>query len=144
MVALKANATAVPVTASFGSSPAVVSNAVNLTPIDATLSKVSISPANLNLAPSGFASFMATGEYTSGATQPITRHVNFTSSNTDVATIGSNSVLVGSTASALNVFAGLTVARSTATAGQTATITASNPAATTQPLATATVTIIAP
>jgi type II secretory pathway component GspD/PulD (secretin) len=73
-----------------------------LTVTSATLKSIAVAPANPVLAAGTSASFIATGTYSDGSVQDVTSSVAWSSSKTDVATIGASSgiatgVAVGST-----------------------------------------------
>lgn len=138
VVALQSNASPIGLTASFGS-PAVTSPAVNLLPVDATLASLAITPTTATIAPGGTQRFEVDGSYTNGLTQRITRHVNFASSDAAAVVVATNAVLAPLAGNAINPFAGLAGVPTSATAGATATITASHPNLTSSAVATVTV-----
>jgi type II secretory pathway component GspD/PulD (secretin) len=80
-------------TASSSTSTAIVSPAVALTVTSAALQSIAISPATASLAPSGTQQYSAIGTFSDGSTQDITEGVAWTSSNTAVASIGSQTGL---------------------------------------------------
>ena len=108
-----------------------------ITPLDGTLTKVTVSPVTSDIAPGATLALKATGEYTTTATIPtqdITRHVTWTSADTSLVTVQNNGGVV-------NPLAGVAQASSAAEAGKTVVITAANANATTQTSATSTLTI---
>lgn len=115
----------------------VESNELPITPLDGTLTKVTVSPVTSDIAPGATLALKATGEYTTTATIPtqdITRHVTWTSADTSLVTVQNNGGVV-------NPLAGVAQASSAAEAGKTVVITAANANATTQTSATSTLTI---
>jgi uncharacterized protein YjdB len=69
----------------WGSTPLTVSSA--------TLSSISITPANPGISPQGTQQFAATGTFADGTTQDITSQVTWISSNTSVATVSSSGLV---------------------------------------------------
>ena len=67
--------------------PGSVTGSVPFTVNTATLSSIAVTPPNALTAPAGTVQFVATGTYSDGSTQKITNAVNWTSSDTTVATI---------------------------------------------------------
>lgn len=135
-IALAVRATGAPVQvgASFAS-PAITAPAIAITPVADSLNTIAINPATVDVAAGLTAQFNAIGNYASGATQDISRHVAWTSSNNAIASVQT------STASTFNRFAGLASTANSA-AGMAATITASvNNAASQTTTATATLNI---
>lgn len=114
-LALKANAP-VQLTASFAT-PAVAAPAINITPVADSLNTIAITPATVDVAAGRTSQFAATGSYASGATQNITRHVVWTSSNTLLAGIQTSSGV------SFNSLSGLATT-STTGSGNAVTITA--------------------
>lgn len=115
----------------------VVAPKISITPVAGTLSKVTVSPATSDIAPGATLVLKATGEYTTTATIPtqdITRHVTWSSADTTLVTVQTNSGTV-------NPLAGVAQASSTAETGKTVVITAANSNATAQTSATSTLTI---
>jgi len=78
-----------------GSTPTggIVSPAVPLTISSATLRSVAVTPGAASVAPKGTQQFTAVGTFSDGTTQDITSTVSWSSSNTAVATIGSQNGL---------------------------------------------------
>lgn len=110
----------VKLTATFGADAAKrTSNEIEVTPITATLTSLTVSaPADV-LAPGKSLQFKATGDYGGGLSQDVTRHVVWASDTTDTV------VIQTSGGSAVNFFAGLAVAGSAAEVGKAIKITAS-------------------
>jgi trimeric autotransporter adhesin len=73
----------------------------------ATLTKITLTTPNSNtiIAPSGNLQFKATGTYSDGTTQVITKAVKWTSSNTNVATVNGNGLATGQGGGAANISA---------------------------------------
>ena len=117
-----------------GSTTTVTAPTLPITPVAGTLSKVTVSPVTANIAPGATLVLKALGEYSTGVTQEITRHVTWSSADTTLATVQTNSGTV-------NPLAGVAQASSTAETGKTVVITAANSNATAQTSATSTLTI---
>lgn len=142
-VAIRAVTTPVQVGASFvyptATSPAVtpspvVASSIGITPIAATLNSIAITPDTKTVLAGEITQFNATGTYAGGATQDISRHVGWTSSNVGQASIQT------STSTLVNGLAGQATTAGSA-AGKVVTITATNAAATAGTTTTATLTI---
>lgn len=112
----------------------VVSPEIPITPVDGTLTKVTVSPVTSDIAPGATLALKALGEYSTGVTQEITRHVTWTSADTSLVTVQNNGGVV-------NSLAGVAQASSTAETGKTVVITAANTNASVQTSATSTLTI---
>lgn len=94
--------------ASSSTSTGIVSPAVSLTVTSATLKSITISPATASIAPFGTQQYRALGTFSDGTTQDITSTVAWSSSDTAVATIGSQTgVAVGQTAGTTSISATL-------------------------------------
>ena len=117
-----------------GSTTTVTAPTLPITPVAGTLSKVTVSPVTANIAPGSTLVLKALGEYSTGVTQEITRHVTWSSADTTLVTVQTNSGTV-------NPLAGVAQASSTAETGKTVVITAANSNATAQTSATSTLTI---
>jgi Flp pilus assembly secretin CpaC len=103
----------------------IVSLAVSLTVTGATLQSIAISPPAASVGPRGTVTFTAIGTYSDGTTQNISPNVNWSSSNTAVATIGAQSgVALGVSGGTTQISASLgSVSSGTATlTGTTATL----------------------
>ena len=74
------------ITATSGS----ISGSTTLTVTSATLSSISVTPANPSIAAGSTQQFAATGTYSDGTSQNITTQVTWSSSNTSVATVNSS------------------------------------------------------
>ncbi len=131
-VAIKALTSPVQFTANFAN-PAVTSPAIGITPVSDTLNSIAVSPTTAEVSAGLSQQFTAVGSYASGATQDITRHVGWSSSNTGIA-------VVQSSGSTVNGLAGL-ASTSSAGGGNSVTITATAATATAQTTATATLAI---
>lgn len=114
-LSLKAS-TPVQLGASFAS-PAVAAPAISITPVAESLNTVTVTPATVDVLAGRMAQFKATGNYASGATQDITRHVGWSSSDTSLAVIQS------SVTGLISSVAGQATTSSTG-AGKSVTITA--------------------
>lgn len=125
---LAASAVGAPVQvgASFAN-PAITAQTIDITPVTDSLNSLSVAPTSVSVRAGASTAFRATGNYASGATQDITRHVAWSSSNTSFASIQSSG------SGALNSAAG-TAATSTLASGQTVTITATATNAASQPV----------
>lgn len=130
VVALKAS-TPVQLAASFAS-PAVAAPAISITPVADSLNSIAVTPATADVAVGGNVQLSAIGSYASGATQDISRHVGWSSSDTAIA-----SVLTSSSAG-ISSFAGLASVAPNA-AGKTATVTAATTNAASQAVSSAAV-----
>ncbi len=131
--ALKASTTSVTVSAVFRNTidnPSTTipsNNTLSITPIDATLMGISITPPSTPtiIAAGSSANFVSTGTFspatapTTSITQPNTRDVKWESSDT------ASILIATSTASVTNVLAGLAFAPTTAVSKTSVTITAS-------------------
>lgn len=134
-LAVKAVADSVQLAASFASTPAIAAPAIGITPVADSLNTIAISPAAVDVAAGRTNQFSAVGSYASGATQDISRHVGWTSSDNALATVQSSSSL------GVNGLAGLATTTASA-AGKSVTVTASTTNAASQPItATATLNI---
>jgi Flp pilus assembly secretin CpaC/tetratricopeptide (TPR) repeat protein len=74
--------------ASSSTTTGIVSPSVPLTVTSATLKSIAVTPGTASIAPGGTQQFTAIGTFSDGTTQDITSTVDWTSSNTGVATIG--------------------------------------------------------
>ena len=83
---------------SSGSATAgIVSAPATLTVTTATLQSIAVTPAISSLAAGGTQQFIATGTFSDGSTQDITKDVTWASTNTTVATIGKSTGLATGT-----------------------------------------------
>lgn len=115
-LALAASDTPVQVSASFDNQ-AVTAPSIDIQPVADSLNTIVVSPATAEVAAGLTTQLKATGSYASGATQDITRHVGWTSSDTTAAVVQSSNI------NGLAGFAGLVSTASNA-AGKAVTITA--------------------
>lgn len=133
--ALAAATSPVQVTATFDSTQDVVSPSIGIQPVTDSLNTISITPATTAVNAGQSTQFSAIGSYASGATQDITRHVGWSSSNNAFAVVQSSGT------SSINALAGLATTASTAS-GNSVTLTAAGTSAAAQAIsATATLTI---
>jgi uncharacterized protein YjdB len=72
-----------------------VTGSATLTVTSATLSSITVTPANSSIAKGGTQPFTATGLYSDGSTQNLTNTVTWSSSNTSIATISSMGLATG-------------------------------------------------
>jgi uncharacterized protein YjdB len=101
------------VTASFGG---IASNSAALTVTSESLVSIRVTPAAASIAVGRTQNYVATGTYTDGSVQTITKMVAWASSNTSVATISTGGLATGVTAGTVNISASLgTVTSNTAT-----------------------------
>jgi hypothetical protein len=135
-VALQANASPIQISATFGAdATAVTAPSINITPVTDVLNSISVTPASADVKAGGTAQFRAIGNYASGTTQELTRHVGWSSSNTSLAIVQSSS------SAGINELAGLaSTGNSGAGNAVTVTATATNGAGTSS-TATATLNI---
>ncbi len=91
------------ITATLGS----LSASVTLTVTNATLVTVSVAPVGRTIAPGTKLSFGATGTFSDGSSQNITRDSTWASDNTAVATVGSVSLVTGVAPGTANISATL-------------------------------------
>ena len=115
-LAVKAS-TPVQVAASFAN-PAVTAPAISITPVAESLNTLTVSPATVDVLAGNGTPFKATGNYASGVTQDITRHVGWSVSDTSSASISS------SFSTFISTFAGQASTAGFA-AGKSVTVTAS-------------------
>ena len=135
VLAVKAVADPVQLAASFASTPAIAALAIGITPFADSLNTIAITPTTFDAVAGRTRQFNAVGSYASGATQDISRHVGWTSSDNTLASVQSSSSL------GINGFAGL-VTTATSAAGKAVTITANTSNAASQAItATATLNI---
>lgn len=133
-LAIKAVDTPVQIGASFAN-PAIAAPAIGILPVADSLSSIAITPATAMVSAGRTSQFRSTGTYASGATQDITRHVTWSSSDT------ASALVQTTTAFGINSSAGLTSTATTA-AGKVVTITAATVNSASQPVtATATLNI---
>ena len=87
--------------AAFG----LVSGSTSLTVSSATLSSITVKPATASIAPGSFLGFSATGTFSDGSTQGISNLVNWSSSDTTVATVNTTGKATGESAGGANITA---------------------------------------
>jgi Flp pilus assembly secretin CpaC len=109
-----------------GSTPSgITSPAVSLTVSNATLQSIVISPAVVSIAPRATSQFTAVGTFSDGTSQDISSNVNWTSSNSAVASIGAQSGLalgVGAGTTQVTASLGSITSAPAALTGTTATV----------------------
>lgn len=115
--AVAAETAPVNVTATFASTPAIVSPAIGIQPVADSLNSVAVTPATAAVSAGQSQQFSAIGTFASGATQDITRHVSWSSSDTSLAVVQTS----GSTS--INSLAGIATTGTTA-GGKSVTVTA--------------------
>lgn len=111
--------------ASSSTQTGIVSPAVSLTVTNATLQSIAISPPTASLAPRATQQFSAIGTFSDGTTQDITPDVTWTSSNTAVAAIDSQTGLAvgqGSGTTQITATLGSLVSPAATLTGTTATL----------------------
>ncbi len=121
---VQANGSPIALNASSTKSP-VVSPAVPLTVTSATLQSIAISAAAASVAPKGTVQFTAIGTFSDGTKQDISSNVTWSSSNTAVATIGTQSGVAlgqGSGSTQISATLGSVVSPAVALAGISATL----------------------
>jgi tetratricopeptide (TPR) repeat protein/uncharacterized protein YjdB len=115
-----------PISLNAGSTKsAVVSPAVPLTVTTATLQSVAVAPVTASLAPGGTQQFTAIGTFSDGSKQDISSNVTWTSTNTAVASIGSQTGLAlgrGSGTTQITATLGSIVSPAVTLAGTSSTI----------------------
>ena len=135
VLAVKAVADPVILAASFASTPATAAPGIGITPFVDSLNTIAVTPTTVDVMAGRTSQFNAVGSYASGATQDISRHVGWTSSDNTLATVQSSSSL------GINGLAGLASTVASA-AGRSVTITAGTSNAASQAIsATATLNI---
>ena len=117
-LALKAVTDPVQIAASFATPVIATAPAIGITPVADLLNTIAIRPATVDVQAGRPTQLNVTGTFASGATQDLTRHVNWTSSNLAQLSIQS------STSLGINGMAGQASTATTA-AGNAVTVTAS-------------------